>query len=135
MLWANERVAEASTIAVAVTSVLKVMGSISRSGCPENPPAGFWFGRDVMRRIRKQQTEPAPKRERLVFQAGLLQSQKKAGPDRRIREHGVVHHVIGGEIGLERERMRERFPGFIDPSEQSQRDGHQAPCPGMVGMP
>src|SRR5512139_367421 len=56
MLWANERVAEASTIAVAVTSVLKVMGSISWSRCPENPPAGSWFGRDVMRRIRKQQT-------------------------------------------------------------------------------
>ena len=50
-------------------------------------------------------------------------------------KHGVVCHVIGREIGLKRERAGKRILGFVDPAEQPQRDGHQSPCAGMVGMP
>src|SRR5436309_16047122 len=42
--------------------------------------------------------------------------------------------MIGGEIRLERESVRERVPRFIDSPKQPQRHGHEAPGTGMIGM-
>src|SRR5207237_6056574 len=47
---------------------------------------------------------------------------------------GVMRDMIGGEVRLQRESVRERFLRFLDSTKQSQRHGHEAPGTGMIGM-